>query len=131
MVWESEQETGYYAGIIASAVHLGRLLCSMLWGYLADVIGMSISYYTLFYKKPQIDRDLEFLYNSIVIASFYVDLYYRYERDSNPNRYLESFDGISFRFHHQPILGDNVSILTRMQYGPNDRCKGYRGQHMR
>ena len=37
---KSEQETGYYAGIVASAVHLGRLLCSMLWGYLADVIGM-------------------------------------------------------------------------------------------
>lgn len=35
----SEIKAGYYSGIIASCVYIGRLCCSMFWGYLADVKG--------------------------------------------------------------------------------------------
>lgn len=35
----SEVNTGYYAGLIASSLFVGRTIFSLLWGYLADVKG--------------------------------------------------------------------------------------------
>ena len=35
----SELSTGYYAGVIASSLFLGRFIFSLVWGYLADTIG--------------------------------------------------------------------------------------------
>ncbi|XP_031560833.1 probable peptide/nitrate transporter At3g43790 [Actinia tenebrosa] len=36
---KTEEETGYYAGLIASAMFFGRFLASYFWGYLADKFG--------------------------------------------------------------------------------------------
>ena len=35
----NELQVGYYAGIIGSSVYVGRSLCSLPWGYLADTKG--------------------------------------------------------------------------------------------
>lgn len=35
----SEEDTGYYAGLVASAMFLGRTLGCYFWGWLADKIG--------------------------------------------------------------------------------------------
>jgi len=35
----SEVDTGFYVGMIGSSVYVGRIFCSILWGYLADRYG--------------------------------------------------------------------------------------------